>query len=267
MGAQDRIDLVEEYFDRNAQNWSNLYAVAERANDVVLRDRKDAAVSFLAERLSPGARVLDAGCGAGLAAVDLIERGFFVHGVDISDRMIDQCRQNLEQRGIASDKYQLTRGDVVHAELADESFDAVSALGFIQYQGDEVAALRELRRILKPGGLLFVSGPVKTRISNWFGLAGVYRRLRWGATLPAGHEVLNTISDHHYTPGRMKQILTAAGFEVLERRGHGYVNFAFIGSLLGLRGELALHRGLTGLAKVLPIRRFANDMMAFARRP
>ncbi len=267
MPTQNRIDLVEEYFDENAKNWSKLYSKAERANDIVLRDRKDAAVAFLAQRLSAGARVLDAGCGAGLTAVDLTERGFFVHGVDVSDRMIDQFRENFEQRGIASESYALTHGDVLGAGFDDESFDAVSALGFLQYQQDEVGSLRELRRILRPGGLLFVSGPVKTRISNWFGLAGLYRRMRWGDTLPAGHEVLNTISDHYYTPRRMKQLLQAAGFEVLEQRGHGYVNFAFIGGRLGLRGELALHRGLTGLSKVLPIKRFANDMMAFAAKP
>ena len=267
MASHDRIELVEEYFDTNATNWSDLYSKAERANDVVLRDRKDAAVAFLAERLAPGARVLDAGCGAGMTAIDLIARGFFVHGVDISDKMIAHCRANLEQRGVAADSFELTHGDVLQAGFADESFDAVSALGFIQYQDDEVASLRELRRILKPGGLLFVSGPVKTRISNWFGLAGLYKRVRWGATLPKGHEVLSTISDHYYTPGRMKQLLDEAGFELLERRGHGFVNFAFIGGRLGFRGELALHRGLTGISRVLPISRFANDMMAFGQRP
>jgi SAM-dependent methyltransferase len=267
MATQDRIDLVEEYFDTNARSWSDLYSKAERANDVVLRDRKDAAVSFLAERLPAGARVLDAGCGAGLASVDLIERGFFVHGVDVADKMIAHCRENFAQRGLPAESYELTHGDVLNAGFEDESFDAVSALGFIQYQDDEVASLRELRRILKPGGLLFVSGPVKTRISNWFGFAGFYKRVRWGATLPKGHEVLSTISDHYYTPGRMKYLLREAGFDVLECRGHGYVNFAFIGGRLGFKGELGLHRTLTGAAKILPLSRFANDMMAFARRP
>jgi SAM-dependent methyltransferase len=267
MPPQERIDLVEEYFDTNARNWSELYSKAERANDVVLRDRKDAAVSFLAERLPAGARILDAGCGAGMTAVDLIGRGFHVHGVDVSDKMIAHCRKNFEAGGIGPERFELTHGDVLSAGFEAGSFDAVSALGFIQYQDDEVTSLRELYRLLKPGGLLFVSGPVKTRVSNWFGFAGFYKRVRWGATLPKGHEVLGTISDHYYTPGRMNELLQAAGYEVLECRGHGYVNFAFIGGALGFKGEMALHRGLTGLAKVLPLSRYANDMMAFARKP
>jgi hypothetical protein len=79
--------------------------------------------------------------------------------------------------------------------------------------------------------------------------------------------VLDTISDHHYTPGRLRRLLRDGGFEVLGLEGHGYVNFAFVGGRLGLAGELALHRALTAAARVLPIRRFANDVMAYARRP
>lgn len=262
----ERIDLVEEYFDANAKSWSDLYERAERANDVVLADRKNAAVSFLAERLEPGSRVLDAGCGAGLTAIDLIDRGFRVHGVDVSERMIEQCRANLERRGVGPERYELSHGDVFAADFEAESFDAVSALGFLQYQDDEVSALRELGRVLRPGGLLFVSGPTRVRISNGFGLAAVYRRVRWGSALPPGHQVLGTISDHYYTPGRMRGLLRQAGFEVVRCRGHGYVNFVFVGGRLGLRGELALHRGLTGVARVLPIGRWANDVMAFARK-
>ena len=262
-----RIDLVQEYFDQNAQNWSDLYRDAQRANDYVLADRKAAAVDFVVKSLPEGGSVLDAGCGAGPLAVELVGRGFFVHGVDVSEQMIAACRKNLEAKGFEPSSYALTHGDVFKAGFEDGQFDCVSALGFLQYQDDEVASLRELYRVLKPGGVLFVSGPTKIRVSNWFGLAPMYRKLRWGSVLPEGHRVLDTISDHYYTPGRMKSLLSEAGFEVLERRGHGFVNFAFIGGALGLKGELGLHRGLTKISKVLPISRFANDVMAFARKP
>lgn len=262
-----RIELVEEYFDRNARDWSELYEDVQRANDVVLADRKAAAVRFVAEHVRPGGRVLDAGCGAGPLAVELVGRGYYVHGVDVSEKMIAACGGNLRAGGFEAGSYDLTHGDVFEAGFRDGEFDAVSALGFLQYQDDEVAALRELHRILAPGGVLFVSGPTGIRISNWFGLAPLYRRLRWGSVLPEGHRVLDTISDHYYTPGRMRILLERAGFEVLERRGHGYCNFAFVGGRLGLKGELALHRGLTRVSRVLPISRFANDVMAFARRP
>jgi SAM-dependent methyltransferase len=265
-GSADRIELVEEYFDQHARNWSDLYKDVQRANDVVLADRKAAAVEFVTRNVPAGGKVLDAGCGAGPLAIELVGRGYFVHGVDVSEKMIVACRENLQAKGFPVDRYALTHGDVFKAGFADGAFDCVSALGFLQYQDDEVAALRELNRVLKPGGVLFVSGPTRTRISNWFGLAPAYRRLRWGAALPEGHRVLDTISDHYYTPGRMRTLLESAGFEVLERRGHGYCNFAFIGGRLGLKGELALHRGLTRLSRVVPISRFANDVMAFARK-
>ena len=61
-------------------------------------------------------------------------------------------------------------------------------------------------------------------------------------------------------------MLEAAGFDVLELRGHGYVNFAIIGPHLGFKGEMFLNRFFTAVSKVLPISRWANDIIVVARR-
>jgi ubiquinone/menaquinone biosynthesis C-methylase UbiE len=268
-GGDTRIDKVEDYFDTNAQSWSDLYDRAERVNDLVLRDRKDVAVSNLDRLLKPGSKILDAGCGAGLCSLDLMKRGHSIHGVDVAQKMLDLCAKTFAAQGLPSERYELSRRNMLESGFPDGHFDGISALGFLQYQADELKILRELHRILRPGGVIVLSGPTQTRISNYFGLAPFLRRLRDknAGALPEGHQVLNEISTHYYSTTRLKQLFSEAGFETLDTRGHGYVNFAFIGTRLGFKGELFLHRTLTKVSRVLPfIRSWANDVMIVARK-
>ena len=268
-----RIELVEGYFDENADSWSALYSKAQRANDVVLKDRKDSAVAALTKNLPSGSRILDAGCGAGLTSVDLVKQGYRVHAIDISQKMLDLCRENLSKEGCPADAYELARADLDAASFEDEAFDGIAALGFLQYQENEGATLTHLKRILKPGGVLVVTGPTKRRISNLLGLAPRYKALRnrlagrAQATMPVEHQVLHKISDNYYTPGRFRELLSGAGFEVLDARGHGYANYAILSRRLGFKGEMFLHRNFTRLSRVVPIGRWANDIIAVARKP
>ncbi len=279
--ADSHLGLVESYFDETAQEWSDLYRRAQRVNDLVLADRKNAAVAFLAERLPPGGRVLDAGCGAGLAALDLLERGYYVQGVDVSSKMLERAEKNISERQIARERYQLSCSEVGSLGLPSASFDGVAALGFLQYQPNEQQALKELHRVLKPGGVLVVTGPTQIKLSNWFGLARHYyalqsklRRKKPAAGAPAAgkpamssREVLRRISPHAYSYQRFRRLLKDAGFRDVRCKGHGFVNYEIIGKRLGFRGEMVLHSFFTRTAKFLPIGRFANDIIAVAEKP
>ncbi|MDQ3086110.1 MAG: class I SAM-dependent methyltransferase, partial [Actinomycetota bacterium] len=127
------VEEVATWFDTRAKEWSDLYDEVRRVNDIVLIDRKDAAVAFMRGQLDPGARILDVGCGAGVTARDLVHAGFVVHGVDISQNMIDRAERRLAESGAPPDSYLFTRADVLEASLPAASFDGVVALGFIQY--------------------------------------------------------------------------------------------------------------------------------------
>jgi ubiquinone/menaquinone biosynthesis C-methylase UbiE len=94
-----------------------------------------------------GRRVLDAACGPGLYAEELIRRGADVVGFDHSPRMVELCRERVGQ------------GDFRVHDLADpiswlpdSSVDLVLFALAIEYVDDRVAALRELRRVLRPEG-------------------------------------------------------------------------------------------------------------------
>ena len=262
------LELVEDYFDNKAHYWSDAYQKPQYVNDFVLVDRKNIAVGFLCTYVRPGVTILDAGCGAGLATLDLIQKGFFVHAADISQKMLELCKQNLDDRGILASSYLLTRCDVLEADLPASSFDGVMALGFLQYQVDEHEALKALNRLLKPGGILVLSGPVKIKLSEYFGLAKIYYAIRDGlrhSKPKPDISLLHEISRHGYSISRFKALLRKADFEVLDYKGHGFVNFAIIIDWTS-RGQHFLHRFFTRLSKFLPIGQFANDLVVVARK-
>ena len=85
-------------------------------------------------------------------------------------------------------------------------------------------------------------------------------------TVVSSEEVLFQISAHAYSYGRFRRLLREAGFQIESCRGHGYVNFEIIGRRIGRRGELFLHRFFSAVARVLPIGRWANDLIVVARK-
>jgi SAM-dependent methyltransferase len=95
-------------------------------------------------------QILDAGCGTGLMLQELAPFGT-VEGVDISDEALQFCRK----RGL--DNVRLA--DVTRLPFPDEQFDVVTALDVLEHLDDDTAALREFRRVLKPGGRVFVFAP------------------------------------------------------------------------------------------------------------
>ncbi len=266
--SPSRIELVEGYFDDNSNYWSEAYLNPQYVNDFVLINRNKIAVDFLCSKLKPAASVLDAGCGAGLTTSALVESGFFVHAMDISQKMLDLCEQNLAAKGMPKSNYVLSNGNVLEADLPEKSFEGIAALGFLQYQTDEIQALKTLNKLIKPGGILVVSGPVKVKISDYFGLAKLYYTIRnWFKKSQPSAEtaVIHQISTHYYGVRRFKALLRDTGFEMLDWQGHGFVNFAIIGDWTS-RGQHFLHRFFTKLSNYLPIHRFGNDMVVVARK-
>ncbi|MBX5495178.1 MAG: class I SAM-dependent methyltransferase, partial [Bryobacteraceae bacterium] len=92
-----------------------------------------------------GARLLDAGCGAGLLAVLASLRGAHVTGIDASPGLIGIAQERLP----AAD---LREGDLESLPFPEASFDAVTAVNSIFYTADMAKAMRELARVVRPGG-------------------------------------------------------------------------------------------------------------------
>ena len=112
----------------------------------------------LLAHLRPGLRLLDVGCGPAtitLDLADLVAPGP-VLGIDASPEVVAAAVAARDERGVGADQVTLAVGDVYAIDAPDDAFDVVHAHQVLQHLTDPVAALREMRRVAAPGGLVAV---------------------------------------------------------------------------------------------------------------
>ncbi len=102
--------------------------------------------------LAPGARVYEPGIGTGRIAVPLARRGLRVYGLDLSRPMLAQLARNVA--GVAPAP-RASEADVARVPFPDATFDAAVAVHVFHLVGPWRAALAEVRRVLRPGAVLF----------------------------------------------------------------------------------------------------------------
>jgi SAM-dependent methyltransferase len=149
------------------------------------RGRRNVIERVIADlKLPARARILDAGCGSGRNMIELARHGT-VSGVELSDPSVDVARARGAGEVIA--------GSVLDMPFDSESFDLSVCLDVIEHLDDDVGALRELRRVLAPGGSLLVTVPA----------------YQW---LWSGHDEVN---HHHrrYTRRSLQRVAEQAGWE------------------------------------------------------
>jgi ubiquinone/menaquinone biosynthesis C-methylase UbiE len=105
--------------------------------------------------LPPNSRVLDVGCGPGSLARHLARDGHTVTGIDADPLMIDRAQYlATEVSGVAFEV-----GDVRNLRFESESFDAALATNVIFLLPDPLAGLKQMTRVVKPGGLIAMLNP------------------------------------------------------------------------------------------------------------
>lgn len=108
-------------------------------------------------KLPKGAKVLELGYGAGQTALKIGQRGFEVHGVDISEKLCEIAMQRCRNECPEGKFYFKTGNIESKLEFEDGTFDLVVASGVLHYLYDHDACLREVYRVLKPGGHLIIA--------------------------------------------------------------------------------------------------------------
>jgi 2-polyprenyl-6-hydroxyphenyl methylase/3-demethylubiquinone-9 3-methyltransferase len=219
--AYSTVDPAEvERFSRIAEEWWDplgKFAPLHRLNPLRLayiRDR--AAAHWRREALSAtplrGLSALDLGCGGGLLCEPLARLGAQVTGIDASERNIATARRHGEGQGLAIDYREGTA-----EALADQGarFDIVLALEIVEHVADVELFLESCGRLVRPGGLVFLSTLNRTAKSWALAIAGAEYLLRW---LPRGtHDWRKFIK-----PSELARGVRAGGVEAQEIVGVVY---------------------------------------------
>jgi SAM-dependent methyltransferase len=144
-------DYVKDYFDRNAAAWVE-GAYAGGSKFPVGPERVRLAIEGVAPAMREGAALADLGCGGGQLCIHAARLGWSATGVDVAPGMIEEATRaagDLSVRFIES-PYDASG-------LESGAFDAVTALGLIEYLPDDDGLFAEAGRLLRPGGSLAVS--------------------------------------------------------------------------------------------------------------
>ncbi len=167
---------VRSYFNESKQWQGDVYGSTGDYFSRIIQRRMEYALGMIRDLFpaaAHGTRVLDVGCGSGIYLEALRSMGFDVTGVDLSEEMLATCRNRFGMESNDSDAIHLRLGDVEHIPLPDGYFDLVLCVGVFGYLLTDEAARAELRRVLKPGGVLLLN------LTNMYSLSDadyVFRR-------------------------------------------------------------------------------------------
>jgi ubiquinone/menaquinone biosynthesis C-methylase UbiE len=100
--------------------------------------------------LLKGRRLLEIGCGLGFDSLQFLKRGVRVTATDLTPRAIELTRRHFQLENVHADDVRVE--NVLSLSFPDNSFDAVWANGVLHHTGNSQLALREIWRVLKPGG-------------------------------------------------------------------------------------------------------------------
>jgi SAM-dependent methyltransferase len=170
-----REDFYAEYFRIEDRHW---WFIGRRRIVLTLL------AAHLAGGGDAGRRVLDLGCGTGTMLAHLRRFGE-VEGVDADERAVKFCRSRGERR------VQLLQAPTL--PFPDHAFDLVTALDVLEHIEDDEGALREVARVLRPGGTLLATVPAY----GWM----------WGAQDEISHHF------RRYTAGQLRKLIGRVRFE------------------------------------------------------
>jgi SAM-dependent methyltransferase len=176
-------------YDERAPRWVPRTRWARGALRLLLTPLKDRVCALLPPR-GWGGTILDVGCGSGISLDWAREFGWATHGVEISEGAVESARE----RGHA-----VVLGQLEEAKYPDGTFDVVRAWHSLEHLPHPAQSLREMHRILKPGGRLWVEVP------NVGSFLGATFRGRWFHLDPPRHL-------QNFSPATLRRMLAEAGF-------------------------------------------------------
>jgi len=264
------------HYDGRADSWREVYRSPDPFGQKIRR-RRDAVVAAVERTLGERrALILDAGCGTGEVARRLEELGHTVVGVELSQEMLKEA---LNSPPPAGRRPFYVRGSIANLPLHPCSFDVVVCVGVLGHLprlrlpdrmlDAESDAMRELVRVLRPGGFLVLTTTSLLRL-HWLldpvQLRRALRQRRRGQEhekrlmLPGGgpdssNRSLEPNWTRRRTPGEMREFLSRHGLDILEWTGIGFGPFTFLGrQILSFDRSVRLSASLERMAQLPGLR-------------
>ena len=245
-------EQVNQLFTQTVDDWARFYEnpnpLKMSAQNLVSRRRF--AIDMIEAKVSNGSKVLDVGCGTGHLAAELARRGYQAWGTDLSEAMIQYAQEHYDAA-----RFQVA--DIEKIPFPDNTFDGIVCLGVMEYLASDEPALREMHRILKPGGHAVITTP--SSICPFFymdrglirvrfairPLTGTIRRMMGGQQRPA--QPYPKVQHRRYRKGSWVKSLAANGFVLEDWVCHSW--------------------GWYGLERFFPQGAFCRASDKFARNP
>jgi demethylmenaquinone methyltransferase / 2-methoxy-6-polyprenyl-1,4-benzoquinol methylase len=213
---------VRTMFDRIAPVYDAMNRLMTAGLDQRWRRETAAAI------VRPGDRVLDVCCGTGDLALAAAAAGGHVTGLDFSAPMLERARRK-------SSEIEWIEGDALVLPFADDAFDAATVGFGVRNLDDLEAGLKELRRVLRPGGRAAI-----LEITRPKGLLAPFYRFWFDGVIPLAGKVLPGGSAYSYLPASVRRFPAPEGLaRLLDEAG-----FAEIRWRLFAGGIVALHTGV-----------------------
>lgn len=260
------------HFDSAAEDWREVYE-DDTLDGVIYRDRMAVTIAWVDEEpaTSPST-ALDVGSGAGLMAAALARRGYVVDAVDTSSAMVEQTNALSTSEGLG-ESVSARVADIHDLPFADGRFDLLVALGVLPWIDDSAGALKEVARVLKPGGRAIVSVDNRARLNflaDPWANPFLYRVRQLRNSLRNRSRAPATIYVHCHWPSTLDRYVEAAGLEPVASASVGFGPFTLKGRrLLGDAAGRRLHRRLQPLADrgVPGLRGTGSHYLVLARKP
>ena len=168
--------------------------------------------------LTPGMKVLDIGCGAGTVDFYYAKKGYQVTGIDISNKAIESCQKTAINLGLRNLKFEVLN---FPNEIPMGNYDFIIFSEVIEHLEDDTLALKKIHRLLKRGGILFLTTPSQKAPLHLLGMTNKFDK-------EVGHL-------RRYEVNVLSRLVEENGFGVVEiQKKEGIIrNFLFINPYAG----------------------------------
>jgi len=259
IGARGFVRLHRHWREPDAAMWEKIWNGTKARSDYWAAARRGAMAgeyaAFFRRYLEPGSRIIEAGCGVGQVVLALRQWGHDCWGVDFAEETIALLNRKFPD-------VPFLKADIRELPFRDASFDAYISLGVIEhFASGQEAMLAEAARILRPGGIIFLSVPALNSYRKLRIRLGSYDRT-----------AIEPFFEACYGLVELREMLLESGFEPLAHQFQNTVmTFAQetpVRPLYRLLEDTRFPRSAVDrlLRLVLPRRWFGHMLMVVGRR-